>query len=698
MTDTFPRQQARTRRFTLGAPRAFRVAPDESRVVFLRSTAGDDPVNRLWVHEVESGAVRMVADPHELLGDDDETLPAEERARRERAREAGGGIVAYATDAAVTVAVFSLGGRLYRTDLLRGETAGLPSQAGAFDPRPDPSGTTVAYVAAGSLHLTDLTRGDRSLAIADGPTTTYGLAEFIAAEEMRRGRGYWWAPDGASLLVSRVDSSHVLEWHIASPIEPATPATTHRYPAAGTENARVHLAFHGLDGSVVDIDWSHGGTWEYLVDASWAPRAAPTLLVESRDQRTMAVLEVASDGAVAERYRWSDEVWVDVVAGAAQWIGQRLLTIEDRGAARRLVLDGKPISGDDLQVRRVVQADEDGIVAVVSFDEAATEQHLVHVALDGTTTRLTHDAGIHDSEVSGEVALVTSAGMDHDGTSVRVIRSGVEVGAIDNLAESPLVTVRARFHRCSDRALNTAVLLPRGAERDTPLPVLLDPYGGPHAQRVVHARSAYGASQWFADQGFAVVIIDGRGTPGRGPAFEREVWGDLATPVLDDQVAALHAVAHEYPGMDLGRVAIRGWSFGGYLAALAVLRRPDVFHAAVAGAPVTDWRLYDTHYTERYLGHPDVYPEHYERTDLTGEADELTRPLLLIHGLADDNVVAAHTLRLSRSLLEAGRPHRVLPLSGVTHMTPQEVVAENLLLFQLAFLREVLGLGGNPDR
>ena len=201
----------------------------------------------------------------------------------------------------------------------------------------------------------------------------------------------------------------------------------------------------------------------------------------------------------------------------------------------------------------------------------------------------------------------------------------------------------------------------------------------------------FGASQWFADQGYAVVVADGRGTPGRGPAFERAVWGDLAQPVLDDQVEALDAAAAEYPGLDLDRVGIRGWSFGGYLAALAVLRRPDRFHAAIAGAPVTDWRLYDTHYTERYLGHPDMYPEHYERTDLTAEAAALDRPLLLIHGLADDNVVVAHTLTMSRALLEAGRPHRVLPLSGVTHMTPQETVAENLLRLQAAFLAETVG-------
>jgi len=137
-------------------------------------------------------------------------------------------------------------------------------------------------------------------------------------------------------------------------------------------------------------------------------------------------------------------------------------------------------------------------------------------------------------------------------------------------------------------------------------------------------------------------------------------------------------------------VAIRGWSFGGFLAALAVLRRPDVFHAAVAGAPVTDWRLYDTHYTERYLGHPDEEPEAYTANSLIEDAPKLERPLMIIHGLADDNVVAAHTLRLSSALLAAGRPHTVLPLSGVTHMTPQEVVAENLLHLQVSFLKDAL--------
>jgi dipeptidyl-peptidase-4 len=243
------------------------------------------------------------------------------------------------------------------------------------------------------------------------------------------------------------------------------------------------------------------------------------------------------------------------------------------------------------------------------------------------------------------------------------------------------------------RRLRTAVLLPSwhqpGSGR---LPVLMDPYGGPHGQRVTGARAAFLEPQWFAEQGFAVVVADGRGTPGRGPVWEREVAGDLAGPVLEDQVAALHGAAERHPDLDLGRVAIRGWSFGGFLAALAVLRQPDVFHAAVSGAPVTDQRLYDTHYTERYLGLPEQCPDAYRRSSLLDDAPALSRPLLIIHGLADDNVVVAHTLRLSSALLAAGRPHSVLPLSGITHMSgSREEVAENLLLLQVEFLRSALG-------
>jgi len=230
-----------------------------------------------------------------------------------------------------------------------------------------------------------------------------------------------------------------------------------------------------------------------------------------------------------------------------------------------------------------------------------------------------------------------------------------------------------------------------GARR---LPVIMSPYGGPHARMAIESGLMFGTAQWLADQGYCVIVADGRGTPGRGPAWDRSVRGDLATPALDDQVAALEGVAAVYPDdLDTSRVGIRGWSFGGYLAALAVLRRPDVFHAGVAGAPVTEWRLYDTGYTERYLGLPQEDPAAFDRSSLLPLAAQLTRPLLIIHGLADDNVVVAHTLQLSSALLAAGRPHGVLPLSSVTHMTPQEVVAENLLRAEVDFFAEALARG-----
>jgi dipeptidyl-peptidase-4 len=357
MTESFPRQQARTRRFSLGVPRSFMVAPDGSRVAFLRSKGADDPVTCLWQLHVETGQEELVADPAALdpAGED---LSPQEKARRERAREQSGGIVGFAADRALSVAAFALAGRVYVTgldpsggqdDAGAREAAGVQDEAGAreaagtreaadgqtgprlagalapaFDPRPDPTGTRVAYVHQGALHVTRIDgeargAGDTSGAdaasgdavsgtdaasgpdaaaagepIGDGdasraggaaaedlvvagpagaPGLSYGAAEFIAAEEMGRMRGYWWAPDGASLLVARVDESRVQRWHIADPANPARSPAAVAYPAAGTPNADVSLLLAGLDGrrAEVDIDWA---AFPYLV--TWPGSRAAT--------------------------------------------------------------------------------------------------------------------------------------------------------------------------------------------------------------------------------------------------------------------------------------------------------------------------------------------------------------------------------------------------------------------------------------
>jgi dipeptidyl-peptidase-4 len=386
---------------------------------------------------------------------------------------------------------------------------------------------------------------------------------------------------------------------------------------------------------------------------------------------------------------------VDLVPGVpAELPDGRLLTVGDREGTRRLLADGEEITPADLQVRSVVACRAGTVTFLANPLDDPTVQHVWQWTIGdrpgspGTLRALTTEPGVHTAATSGSLVVIRRAALG-TARSATTVADGQEIA---NHAEEPLVTPNVRILRLGQQRLAAAVLLPHGATEDDRLPVLLDPYGGPHAQRVLSANSAYLTAQWFADQGFAVLVIDGRGTPGRGSEWERAVHLDLAGPVLDDQVEGLQLAAAEVPQLDLGRVAIRGWSFGGYLAALAVLRRPDVFHAAVAGAPVTEWRLYDTHYTERYLGDPEQDPAPYDRSSLLVQADQLSRPLLLVHGLADDNVVAAHTLQLSSALLAAGRHHEVLPLSGVSHMTPQAVVAENLLLHQLAFLRSALRL------
>ncbi|MCC5947686.1 MAG: prolyl oligopeptidase family serine peptidase [Nitriliruptoraceae bacterium] len=727
-TPSFPRQQARTRRFTLGVPRAFTsgVGPDGPLVLFLRTDDGEDPVTHLWRLDARGRTTKLV--DARALGDDGE-LPPEERARRERAREQAGGIVSYAVDRDLRVAAFALAGRLHTVEVATGRTVAHVTAGPAFDPRPSPDGRRVAYHATDGLHVIDLDDGPvapgttRPLVVEDG--VSWGRAEFVAAEEMGRSRGFWWSGDSTRLAVARVDETDVPVWHIADPANPASAAVEHRYPAAGTTNADVSLWCLEVEApsTPTEVVWDRTQD-EYLASVRWGTDPL-TLLVQPRDQRTARVLTADPGTGTTTLVRaWHDDAWVELVPGVPAWHGARLLTIEDRaergvGGTRTLCIDGVPWSPPGLQVRELLgvepASDEPGTrgVAILLASDAddPTRTDVYRLVLDPEDDACWSPTGDDPGrppalrrEVHGRGAgapiVAIEQGLDAPAPRITVSIGRREVD-LEVAAATPVVTARPRMLTLGERGLRAALLLPSDDDGTSPLPVLLDPYGGPHAQRVLSAQSAFLAPQWLADQGFAVLVVDGRGSPGRGPAFERAVHHDLATPVLEDQIAALHAAAALEPRLDLDRVALRGWSFGGYLAALAVLRRPDVFRAGIAGAPVTDWRLYDTHYTERYLGHPDEHPDAYATSSLVDAVGRLLGAarwdaqdpprLLLIHGLADDNVVAAHALRLSSALLADGRRHTFLPLSGVTHMTPQEVVAEQLLVQQVAFLREAFG-------
>jgi dipeptidyl-peptidase-4 len=686
VSDTFPRQYARTQRLSLGEPRNFTVSPDGRHIVFARSQSGSDSVNSLWVLDTQSGTEREILNPRSLPTDLAAQTPEEMR-RRERAREGAGGVVTYATDASVSRAVTILGGQIVVVDIPTGAVS-LPNiEPGAFDVRLSPDGNTISYVRGQSLCVSTLAGAERVIASEDSDTVSWGSAEFIAAEEMGRMRGYWWSPDSQFVAACRVDVAPVSVWFIADPAHPQAPAVEHRYPAAGTANALVSLHVVSVaDESRVDV--SLAGQWEYLNSVSWN-NGGFIAQTQTRDQKRIDIHRIdPATGQSSVIFTDTDDAWVELVQGVPSTLSNgTLVTAADRDGARRLMVDGVAVSPTSLQLRHVVSISDEIVFAANKMDTPWIQDVWSYSINNGSLIQLTNADGVVSASGHDKSLVLRTATMNSQRAEFSVMNTPF---TIESFTEAALVEPHVRILAVGPREIPVAILTPRDGQT-TKLPVLFDPYGGPHAQRVVASRNAYLSSQWFADQGFVVVIADGVGTPGKGSEWERDVLNDLAQVVLDDQVEIVRALEDLEPRADTSRVGIRGWSFGGYLAALAVLRRGDVFHAGVAGAPVTDWRLYDTHYTERYVGNPSIDDTYYKSTSLLPDAPKLERPLLIIHGLADDNVVAAHTLQLSSALLAAGKVHEVLPLSGVTHMTPQEEVAENLLLHQLEFLKRSLG-------
>ena len=626
MTESFPRQQARTQRFTLGAPRSFQISRDGNRVAFLRSQSGTDPVTCLWVLDVGTGQERLVADPATLDAIEGD-LPAWEKARRERTREQAGGIVAFATDTDMTMAAFALAGQVYVADLANRASVGHastghtstghtstgpastspastspastgpaspgPRQVGALspalDPRPDPTGQRVAYVCQGALRVVEPDTGQDTIVAGAGAESgiTFGLAEFIAAEEMGRMRGYWWAPDGSALLVARVDEAPVNRWYLADPANPQRPATELAYPAAGTPNADVSLLLVRLDGGQdttaqgtagqgtggqgsgqdttdqgsgqgtasqdaagqgttvqgttgqdtaqditgqVSVDWDRAA-FPYLVTAHWQ-EPGPLIVVQSRDQRRMRILSVDPvSGDTTVLREDSDERWLDIVPGVpARTDAGRIVWTTDDGGARRLLVatpdelrdsSAAAVTPPALQVRQIVAVDGDFILFT-----ASQEPMDIGLWLFGPPglAQVSPREGIFGGQRAGGTTLITTQTLAEDGVTAVVLRddpdsgTATEVARIRSLAERPnLPNPQPLLGHAGRRAIRAALLLPSWHEPGSrKLPVLLDPYGGPHAQRVLAARAAFLTSQWLAEQGFAVLVADGRGTPGPG--------------------------------------------------------------------------------------------------------------------------------------------------------------------------------------
>ena len=706
----FLRDFAETRAFTLGRPARPQLTPDGSAVLFLRSPARS-PTHRLFQLDVASGQVHQLVAGEDLVGPDGEAaLSAEEQARRERQRITDSGITAFQLSPDGAQVLVPYGGRLFLVARSGGAIRALTG-AGApppIDARFSPDGTRVAFVREGDLQVIDLGGAHddipRARALTSGATADRfrGLAEFVAQEEMARHEGFWWSPAGDRLLFAEVDQSGVEQFSIADPARPEREPLRFRYPRPGLPNARVRLGLIDVAARADTpestwLSWDHD-RYPYVARVLWDTTRAPlAVLVQTRDQRQVALLAVdPGTGHTRPLVQESDPDWVNLDRDLPRWLpdGSGLLWASEADGDRELQLRDpagalvRPLLGAEQQFQSLVHVSPDARSLIfLAGDPVHNRLERLDLA-SGARTPLAPEAPGEHAPVfarSGQRWVDTVVRQDAM-PDTRVVSPGGPGPVLPSVAEDPPFRVNLQLtetakpgdqlgHQPSFRA---AIIRPTDFQPGRRYPVVLHVYGGPHHLSVKADARLFAFDQWLAEHGCIVVALDNRGTPRRGRAWELAIKGQLGDVPLADQVAGLQALGRQHPELDLERVGVYGWSFGGYLSALAILCRPDLFKVAVAGAPVVDWRDYDTHYTERYLDLPEAEPAAYDRSSLLAHAGKLSRPMMIIHGTADDNEYFIHSLKLVDALFRAGKRFDFLPLPRVTHQIADPLVRERL--------------------
>ncbi|MFM1986363.1 MAG: hypothetical protein RIS18_580 [Actinomycetota bacterium] len=681
----FPKQFAQTRRFTTGRSRSFVLSPENNLVFFVRSISKSDSRLALFCLDSNNGNETLLINPQDLKIKNEEFLPAQEKARRERLRESGSGITTFSIDKSGKNLCFVLNGELWYFQLDSKELANLEIPGAIIDPRFSPDGKHIAGVIDGGLYLYSVEENfGKFLVSSEGENISYGLVNFTAAEELNRYRGFWWSPSSTSLVVERVDESEVSLVNLADPTDPKAEVRTHRYPFAGTNNPECEFYVIDLQGNKnkLEIDFQE---FEYVTEVDFYSENLVHVTLLSRDQKNLVFKEFnLSDKTNKDLWAKNHNAWVEITIGAPRLFDNHLLTLEGKDN-RQLFVDGLALTDSSFDVRSILAVDKENILLQICRTQSTSS--LILVDWKGQITNL----GPQDCYVSGgkkeHLILTMEANETSWNRKVSIFNREKEFKIRDE-QDVPEFNPRIEFFDAGPNKISTSVVLPTWLKDEKNLPVIVAPYGGPHFASCMKNASTYTSEQWLADQGFVVIVAENRGTPGRGQNWEYEIFENWSEKILQDQIIVLDETSKKYPGLlDLNNVGITGWSFGGYFAALAVLDAPERFHAAIAGAPVTDLRWYDTAYSERYLGNPNQDSSKYEQFSLINRAHKLTRPLLLIHGLADDNVLAMHSLKFSAQLLAEGKLHQFIPLSGVSHMTPQEVITENLLKMQLDFFK-----------
>ncbi|MDB4995798.1 MAG: family peptidase, partial [Myxococcaceae bacterium] len=662
----FSRTFALTRGFRLGAPARITPTADGKLVFFLRSSARD-PRQSLWEADVASGRVKELLTP-EAVAKGPETLTAAERARRERLRINTTGFTSFeATDDGARV-LLTLSGRLFLLTRATGDVKELATGPGVVDPHLSRDGRRVAYVRGNDLYALSLDPGARELPVTRGGTdlVTHGSAEFIAQEELDRSRGFWWSPDGREMLYEEANSSEVEELAIfdAAHLEKAPEKS--RYPRPGKKNARLRFAITRSDsaGPTRFVKWDAEG-FPYVATVTWDRLGPPTMYVLDRAQKHGLLLAIdPRDGSTTTLVDEHDDAWLNVDPSVPRWLanGAAFLWSSEKSGAWELELhDAK---GKTLQT---VATKERGYGELLAVDEAKraiyidaspepAEPRVVSVPIGkgeaAVVASVTNgSARARFGENAGTFVTIESSRSEMPHYTVRTLEG--QRFELPSVAEAPPLVPSVEIVHVGADGTRVGVVRPRDFVATRKYPVIDAAYGGPGYNVVLADASKWIRAQWMADATQSIVVgIDGRGTPGRGRAWERPLRGKLGSVPLDGHISALRELGRTMPALDLDHVGIYGWSFGGYLAALAVTARPDFYKVAVAGAPPADWRDYDTCYTERYLGMPDTDAAAYDEASLLTWAAKkgTTSALLLVHGTADDNVYFANSLKLADAL------------------------------------------------
>jgi dipeptidyl-peptidase-4 len=708
---SYLRRHAETRGFMLGRPVKPQPTPDGKAVLFLRSEPRKARQS-LYEHDIASRKTRELMSAEKLLRGAEEKLSPEEKAERERMRVSVGGFTGYQISNDGQLVLLSLSGRLYTVHRATGAVTELKTGKGPLlDPKFSPDDKHVSYVRDNDVHVLDLaTQKETRVTTGGTDLVPHGLAEFVAQEEMARFTGYWWSPDSSRIAYQETDNRGVEIWYVADPAHPEQAPHPSYYPRPGKANAKVRLGVVGVTGGPTTwIDWDRE-RYPYMPTVKWSKNGPLTVAVQDRAQTEMVLLTAEPDtGKTKTLLTEKDAAWVNINQDVPRWLSREdgFLWISERGGGPQLEwrnADGtlkRVLTPRSPVVHTLVDVNPESgeVFYTAAVNSAESQLYRLSLKEERPGVLVPVKAGLSTFAFASNHTIYARTLRPQDGMPGTTIYQldGKEVGELPSVAEDPGFTPRVTYYPLADKTLtcqscNAAVVLPRNFDAKKKYPVIVDVYGGPHHIHVVKAMNRWLLDQWLADQGFIVVAVENRGTPGVGRDWERSIKNKFYAVPLEDQAQAVKLLAAKHvPQMDLERVGISGWSFGGYMAALAVLRRPELFKAGVAGAPVTEWLDYDTHYTERYLGVPaNAADPIYKENSLLTYAKDLKRPLLMIHGTADDNVYFRHSLRLGDALFKEGKDFDMLPLPSLTHMVPDPLVMERLHTRIAGFFRKHL--------